>query len=80
MCLKLTITLSSVELDIPLRMDGKGCLDILIHSLFFKIYQCVFMKSISGLISYHMQYISLAFHLHRLTLKATDDFWFMQLL
>ena len=28
--------LSSIEMDTTLQMDGKGCLDIHIHSLFFK--------------------------------------------
>ena len=31
------------------------------------------MKSISGFIWYHSHYITLAFHLHGLTLSATDD-------
>ena len=31
------------------------------------------MKSISGFIWYHLYYITLAFHLHGITLKATDD-------
>ena len=28
--------LSSIEMDTTLQMDGKGCLDIHIHSQFFK--------------------------------------------
>ena len=51
LCLKLAMVLLSIGLDIPLRDDGKGHLDIHIHSLFFKIFiLSLFMKSISGLI------------------------------